>query len=114
MRESRRSPPDSDPPDLIALETSDGDLAVLSFALSGPGSTESTALTPSESHVVELLLEGRTNAEIAAIRATTPRTVANQVASLFRKLGVRSRLELVTAAPLVRAALLAGTARRRP
>jgi DNA-binding CsgD family transcriptional regulator len=110
MREPRRPPPRIDPPDLVALESPCGDLAILSFALSSP---ESSTLTPSESHVVELLLEGKTNAEIAALRATTPRTVANQVASLFRKLGVQSRLELVTAAPLVRAALLTGTPPRR-
>jgi DNA-binding NarL/FixJ family response regulator len=40
------------------------------------------------------ILEGKANAEIAADRRTAPRTVANQVARLFKKLGVRSRSEL--------------------
>ncbi len=35
------------------------------------------------------------NAQIAAARGTATRTVANQVARLFQKLGVRSRAELV-------------------
>jgi DNA-binding NarL/FixJ family response regulator len=94
----RRSPPRIAPPDLVALESTEGDLVVLTFPLS---CEPAAALTDAESHVLELLLDGRTNAEIAARRGTTPRTVANQVQSLFDKLGVRSRLELVTAAPLM-------------
>lgn len=43
------------------------------------------------------LLEGLSNPEIATARQTSVRTVANQVASLFRKLGVRSRPEAVAA-----------------
>ena len=37
------------------------------------------------------------NTEIARTRGTSARTVANQVASLFRKLGIRSRAEAVAA-----------------
>jgi DNA-binding CsgD family transcriptional regulator len=51
-------------------------------------------LTDAERSVLNDLLEGKTNAQIAALRMTSPRTVANQVASLFRKLSVRSRGEL--------------------
>lgn len=51
-------------------------------------------LTRAESEVLELLLDGRSNAEIAASRGRSVRTVANQVAALFRKVGVGSRLEL--------------------
>jgi hypothetical protein len=36
---------------------------------------------------------GHSNAEIAARRSVAVRTIANQVAALFRKLGVHSRLD---------------------
>ncbi len=79
------------PPSLAALRSDDGEIAVLSFEVPrGP-----QRLTPAESEVVTLLLGGRSNREIADARGTTPRTIANQVASIFRKLGVHSRLELV-------------------
>ena len=51
-------------------------------------------LTPAEREVTELLLAGQSNASIAARRGTHVATVAKQVASVFSKLGVRSRLEL--------------------
>jgi DNA-binding CsgD family transcriptional regulator len=38
--------------------------------------------------------EGQSNAAIAKARGTHVRTVANQLAALFRKLGVASRAEL--------------------
>jgi DNA-binding CsgD family transcriptional regulator len=52
------------------------------------------ALTPAEAAVAELAVAGRSNAEIARERGSSPRTVANQLANVFRKLGVASRLEL--------------------
>jgi DNA-binding NarL/FixJ family response regulator len=52
------------------------------------------ALTPSEAQVLEHLARGMSNAAIARARHTSVRTVANQVASLFRKTGARSRAEL--------------------
>jgi DNA-binding CsgD family transcriptional regulator len=52
-------------------------------------------LTDAERVVALFALDGRTNAQIADIRRCSPRTVANQVASAFRKLGVRCRLELI-------------------
>lgn len=57
-------------------------------------SVTAPALTPAEQQVFELLLSGASNAEIAKKRKTAIRTVANQVASLFRKYGVGSRAEL--------------------
>jgi DNA-binding CsgD family transcriptional regulator len=48
-----------------------------------------------ESEVLLQLLEGLSNEEIATERGVSARTVANQVASVFRKLGVSSRGELV-------------------
>jgi DNA-binding CsgD family transcriptional regulator len=86
------------PGDLIALESDDGELAVLSFTLPGDSAIN---LSSAESDVARHILAGRSNSEIAALRRCSARTVANQVASLFRKLGVRSRLELVALAPLL-------------
>jgi DNA-binding NarL/FixJ family response regulator len=55
------------------------------------------SLSAAERAVAVGLLEGLSNAEIAVARHTAKRTVANQVAALFRKLRVRSRSEAVTA-----------------
>jgi DNA-binding NarL/FixJ family response regulator len=52
-------------------------------------------LTEAERAVALLIVDGRTNAEIGAARNCSPRTVANQVSSLFRKLGVHGRCELI-------------------
>ena len=57
-------------------------------------STPGPVLTPAEREVMTLLLAGKSNGEIARQRKTAVRTVANQVASLFRKLGVGSRAAL--------------------
>lgn len=51
-------------------------------------------LTSAEATVLSAILLGKSNREIASERGTSIRTVANQVASLFRKLGVTSRAEL--------------------
>ena len=53
------------------------------------------ALTNAERDVVEHILASRSNAEIASRRDSSVRTVANQIASIFRKLEVSSRAELV-------------------
>lgn len=52
-------------------------------------------VTPAEADVVRGVLAGESNAAIAARRGTSVRTVANQLAALFKKLGVGSRAELV-------------------
>ena len=51
-------------------------------------------LSPAERAVVEAVLRGQSNREIAERRGTSVRTVANQMASIFRKLQVGSRGEL--------------------
>lgn len=52
-------------------------------------------LTAAEREVVELVLAGSSNQEIADTRGASYRTVANQLASIFKKVGVSSRVELV-------------------
>jgi DNA-binding CsgD family transcriptional regulator len=51
-------------------------------------------LTPRERAVATEVLRGLSNAGIARKLGVSPRTVANQVAAIFRKLGVGSRAEL--------------------
>jgi DNA-binding NarL/FixJ family response regulator len=53
-----------------------------------------TSLSPAEREVARAVMEGKSNLAIARARGVSERTVANQVASIFRKLGVGSRLEL--------------------
>ena len=52
-------------------------------------------LSRAEREVVRFRAEGESHAEIASRRKSSRRTVANQLASAFRKMGVSSRLELV-------------------
>jgi DNA-binding CsgD family transcriptional regulator len=66
---------------------------VLSIPLHEPSSTDS--LTHSERDIARRILRGDSNAEIAAARGTSVRTVANQVRAIFAKLHVCSRAELV-------------------
>ncbi|HEY1695349.1 MAG TPA: helix-turn-helix transcriptional regulator [Polyangiaceae bacterium] len=53
-------------------------------------------LTPAELEVARCAVSGMSNRTIARWRGSSVRTVANQLASVFRKLGVGSRAELVT------------------
>jgi DNA-binding CsgD family transcriptional regulator len=52
-------------------------------------------LTPAEREIVGLVALGMTNREIARERGSAMRTVANQLASAYRKLRVGSRFELI-------------------
>jgi DNA-binding NarL/FixJ family response regulator len=68
-------------------------LAVLSFAwreLRIP-----TVVTEAEKAVIDAVIRGRSNAQIASERGRSARTIANQIASIFKKLGVHSRSELI-------------------
>jgi DNA-binding NarL/FixJ family response regulator len=52
------------------------------------------ALTSSERAVAELAARGVSNRRIAELRETSLRTVANQLTSAYKKLGLTSRREL--------------------
>jgi len=62
---------------------------------SGGRPAELDLLTEAEEAVALLAVEGLTNAEIASRRGRSNKTVANQLASIYRKLGVKSREQLV-------------------
>jgi DNA-binding NarL/FixJ family response regulator len=64
------------------------------IVISYPTEEDDTALSPAEQSVVELVCRGLRNAEIARMRGTKPRTIANQLAAIYRKLGITSRVEL--------------------
>ncbi|HLY33309.1 MAG TPA: AAA family ATPase [Jatrophihabitantaceae bacterium] len=56
------------------------------------------ALTRAESAVVDLVVDGRTNREIAEKLFISPHTVSTHLRHVFDKLGIRSRVELTRAA----------------
>ena len=56
---------------------------------------ERSRLTRTEAPLARALARGLTNAAIAGARGVSVRTVANQLAALYRKLGVASRREAV-------------------
>lgn len=60
-----------------------------------PPSTE--GLTPQQERIVRLVVDGRTNREIAERLALSRRTVEHHLRNIFVRLGVRSRVELVAA-----------------
>jgi len=63
----------------------------------GDGSADET-LTPREREVLQLIIEGKKNREIADVMCRSVHTVRNHRARLMRKLRVRSAGELVRAA----------------
>ena len=95
-RSSKRGPPPDVPPprglEAKRMTFLGDERLVLSFPLDAP--VVPATLTKAEQAVAVLVLEGRTDAEIAEVRGVSKRTVANQIASVFRKLNVSSRVEL--------------------
>lgn len=71
------------------------DFVVASRDVRGP--LHRYSLTTAERAVCQLVLEGHSNAEIAQRRGTSKRTVANQLQSVYIKVGVRGRRELAAA-----------------
>jgi len=52
------------------------------------------SLTPAERRVAELVVDGRSNKEIAAALFVTPKTVETQLSRIYGKLGIHSRTAL--------------------
>jgi DNA-binding CsgD family transcriptional regulator len=88
---SDRSSDDVIPSDLgcVFLLEGDTEVALLSFT-----PTRRARLTEAERDVVIHVMGGLSNAQIAERRGASTRTIANQLAAIFRKLGVGSRAEL--------------------
>jgi non-specific serine/threonine protein kinase len=66
-------------------------LAIVQRLAADTADSPTTVLSKREMEVVRLLVEGRTNQEIAATLFISPHTVANHVASILNKLGLESR-----------------------
>jgi DNA-binding CsgD family transcriptional regulator len=52
-------------------------------------------LTPREMEIVSLVLDGRTNAEIGDLLFISTKTIKNNMTSIFRKLPVKNRVQMV-------------------
>jgi DNA-binding CsgD family transcriptional regulator len=60
----------------------------------GGRSASTGELTPSEQRIAQLVAEGKTNKEVAAVLVVAERTVESALTQIYRKLDVRSRTEL--------------------
>jgi len=80
---------------LGAVPWSDRAAAELKRLGSRGANTRVTSLTATERHIAELVVQGRSNREIAAELIVSLRTVESNLTRVYRKLGVRSRTELV-------------------
>jgi len=67
----------------------------LTLFVDRPEQRLAACLSAAEYQIVRLAIEGKTHAEMAAARSASPRTIANQLAAVFRKLGVSGRRELI-------------------
>jgi DNA-binding NarL/FixJ family response regulator len=79
------------PPELEAYDVDDALVLLTWTARPAPPPAR---LSQAEAAVLRLVRDGLSNAEIAARRGRSLRTIANQVARIFRRLGVGSRAEL--------------------
>jgi DNA-binding NarL/FixJ family response regulator len=82
-------------PRTTMLQSGEDTFAIVSFPESGPELPAS--LSSAEAEICRMLLNGASNAEIARRRRRSERTIANQVASVLKKLGARSRADLPVA-----------------
>lgn len=76
-----------------------------SFEPDAPSPAGSHLLTPREAELVVLLQQGSSNAEIAAALQVGVETVRTHARNIYRKLGVKSRLELTEIPPRAPAAI---------
>lgn len=76
---------------LVRFEHDDLEVIVLDLEVPEPSLPE---LTASEREVALAVADGMSNAEVAEARGVSLRTVANQLRSIFAKLGVSSRWDL--------------------
>jgi DNA-binding CsgD family transcriptional regulator len=77
---------------VLALDIGDATYFVIHWPELAPADA---GLTAAEAEVLEMLSRGCSNSTIAAKRQVSQRTVANQVQSIFRKLGISSRRDLL-------------------
>jgi DNA-binding CsgD family transcriptional regulator len=83
-------------------------------SLARPDAELASLLTPAQFEVVRLRVEGKSHVEIAVLRHRSRRTVANQLAESFRRLGVSGRAELIRCLITQPPTLLGRKPARRP
>jgi DNA-binding CsgD family transcriptional regulator len=79
----------------VVVTLDEGRFSRRTISVSRPDNELASRLTPAEYAVLRLLVEGRSYAEMARLRETSTRTVANQLATAFHRLGVSGRAELL-------------------
>jgi DNA-binding CsgD family transcriptional regulator len=80
-------------PEGLELVPLSEDLVLLAFPLAE--AELPLALSEAEQEVALLVYAGASNEEIAQRRQVSSKTIGNQLESIYRKLGVSSRVELV-------------------
>lgn len=80
-------------------EQAHAELRVLGAPAGPPRADDHPALTVREREIVQHVRDGSTNREIAARLFLSPRTVDHHLRNVFRKLGIRSRTELLPDGP---------------
>ena len=83
------------PPGLEVRRLVMGDLEVAVLSFSVPSLRFPPELTPTEREIASLLCEGRPLKAIAKLRRRSRCTILNQARSIYAKLGVHSRAEMV-------------------
>jgi len=86
----------------ISKNFASGAIAALKNASVRKVAMQALSLTAREDQIVGLLLEGRTNKEIASDLGLTERTVKHYMTILMQKLNVRNRVEVAMAAQNLR------------
>lgn len=88
---------DSIPPphglEAYTFDVAGDEYALLAFEL--PEIAVPAGLSPAEREVVLAVAAGQSNAEIAKARGTSANTVANQLRSIYGKLKISNRIELI-------------------
>jgi RimJ/RimL family protein N-acetyltransferase len=85
------------PPGLEARRFGVGEDEYVLLSFPWPAAALPDSLTPAEADVARRATEGQSIDEIASARDTSVHTVANQLRSVYAKLGISSRAELVRA-----------------
>jgi non-specific serine/threonine protein kinase len=88
----------------MSIEELSAEMLAPATPVATPARSEPSVLTPRETEVARLLVDGKTNPEIAADLFISERTVQSHVANIMAKLGVNSRTAV--AARVVRDNLL--------
>lgn len=79
-----------------AWAISDAEAALIAISHGDDEPSGLSALTPAERAVARALLDGLSDRNIARARGSSRHTISKHVAAIYRKLGVRSRLELAS------------------